>query len=183
MEVLSKTLRTSLSFVLILLSFGLQAQEETPQLISFKIKNAGVNVKGTFFDHTVRARFDETQLDNAYFEVKIEVSSLNTGIKGRDKHLKKAKYFDLENYPQIVFKSKSVKKTAEGYSVTGDLTIKTTTREVEIPFTVTTLDGKDKDLKGNFTIDRKDYKVGKNHLIMGDEVKIEINYQHRPKGS
>lgn len=180
MEALLKTLKTSLVAAFLLVGLGMQAQEEGAKLISFKIKNAGVNVKGTFHDHSVTARFDENDLANAYFEVKIEVSSLDTGIKGRDKHLKKAKYFDLENHPQIVFKSTSIRKTAEGYTAVGDLTIKKTTRQVEIPFTVTALDGKYKDFSGFLEIDRRDYGVGKNHLIMGDAVKIEINYQHRP---
>lgn len=183
MEVLSKILRTSLFLALLLPGLLLQAQEETPKLISFKIRNAGVNVKGTFHKHSVTARFDTNNLENAYFEVEIEVNSLDTGIKGRDKHLKKTKYFDLENYPQITFRSKQVKKTAEGYSVMGDLTIKATSREVEIPFTITTLAEDKKELKGNLTIDRRDYGVGKNHLIMGDEVRIEVLYEYRPKGN
>ena len=182
MEVLLKTLRTSLTALLLILCFGLQAQDEPLKLISFKIKNAGVNVKGTFHEHTVTVRFDENDLANAYFEVKIEVSSLDTGIKGRDKHLKKAKYFDLENYPQIVFKSTRIEKTAEGYKALGDLTIKKTTRQVEIPFTITALEGSEKDFEGYFEIDRRDYGVGKGHLIMGDEVKIEIHYRHKPGG-
>lgn len=181
MEALLKNLRTSLTALFLLLTVGVQAQEEKAQLITFKIRNAGVNVKGTFRDHTIKARFDEANVADAYFEANIEVSSLDTGIKGRDKHLKKTKYFDLENYPYIAFKSKRVQKTAEGYTVTGDLRIKSTTREVEIPFTVTTLEGKNRDFKGNLTIDRRDYKVGKGHLIMGDEVRIEINYQYRPQ--
>ena len=181
MEALLKTLKTSLTALFMLLCLGLHAQEENLKLISFKIKNAGVNVKGTFHHHTVTARFDEGNLENALFEVSIEVNSLDTGIKGRDKHLKKAKYFDLENYPQITFKSKQVIKNVDGYMVTGDLTIKATTREVEIPFTVTSLEGAAKDFSGYLSIDRRDYKVGKGHLIMGNEVKIEINYQHRPQ--
>ena len=181
MEALLKILKTSLIAAMLLVGAGGQAQEESAKLISFKIKNAGVNVKGTFHDHTVTARFDEQDLGNAYFEVKIEVSSLDTGIKGRDKHLKKAKYFDLENHPQIVFKSTSIKKTPEGYTALGDLTIKETTRQVEVPFTVMALEDKNRDFQGTLTLDRRDYGVGKNHLIMGNEVKIEINYQHRPQ--
>ncbi len=180
MEALLKTLRTSLTALLLIMCFGLQAQDEPVKLISFKIKNAGVNVKGTFHEHTVTVRFDENDLANAYFEVKIEVSSLDTGIKGRDKHLKKSKYFDVASYPQIEFKSTSIKKTAEGYTALGDLRIKKTIRQVEIPFTITALEGNEKAFKGSLNIDRRDYGVGKNHLIMGDEVKIEIHYRHQP---
>lgn len=172
MGVLSKILRISL--VVTLLLAGVSAQAQEPQkLVSFTIKNAGVNVKGTFLSYSVTTRWNADDLANSRLSATIEVNTLNTGIKGRDKHLKKAKYFDVENYPQISFTSTDIRKTAAGYLLKGNLTIKATTLPVEIPFTVET-SPEGKAFSGAFEIDRRDYGVGKGHLIMGDKVKIKI---------
>jgi polyisoprenoid-binding protein YceI len=69
-----------------------------------------------------------------------------------------------DQYPDIVFQSTNAtaKPAASGggYDVklTGDLTLKGTTRRIEIPATVT-LNGDEMRAVGNFSIDRDDYKV------------------------
>lgn len=172
MEALSKILRISL--IAVLLFAGVQTQAQEPQkLVSFTIKNAGVNVKGTFLSYSVTTKWDATDLVNSRLSATIEVNTLNTGIKGRDKHLKKAKYFDVENYPQIKLESTGINKTNSGYLLKGNLTVKATTLPVEIPFTVES-SPEGNVFTGAFEIDRRDYGVGKGHLIMGDKVKIKI---------
>lgn len=183
MEALSKILRISLALTLLLVGTSLLAQEEAPKLVTFKIRNAGVNVSGTFDSYEVKGQFDENDLGHSRFEVSIDVSTIDTGIGARDKHLKKAKYFDVENYPQITFKSTGFLKTDTGYIVKGQLTIKATTREVKMSFQSVKQDSGTMVLKGELTLDRRDYGVGKNHLILGDEVRIAVNYEYQPKGS
>lgn len=172
MEALLKTLRISLVAMLLFAVFQVRGQE--PQkLVSFTIKNAGVNVKGSFLSYSVTTHWDASNLANSRMSATIEANTIDTGIKGRDKHLKKAKYFDVDNYPQITFESTSITKTATGYLLKGKLTIKETTLPVEIPFTATSsVEGII--FSGAFELDRRDYGVGKNHLIMGDEVKVDI---------
>jgi len=49
----------------------------------------------------------------------------------RDKDLRSDKFFDVAHYPSITFKSKRVQQVATGkLKVTGDLTIRGTTKEV-----------------------------------------------------
>lgn len=174
MEVYWKALSSAFIFGLLLV-FQPLAGQEGEQFITFNIKNAGINVQGTFHEFQVEANYDPHDPKAADFKVSIDVNSLDTGIKGRDKHLKKEKYFDLENYPQITFNSTGVSHTDQGYILKGNLTIKATTLPVEMPFTVTP-DGNKLLFKGEFTLDRRDYEVGRNHLIMGDEVRVEIRY-------
>ncbi len=172
MEALSKILRISLVAVLLFAVFQGQAQEQQ-KLVSFTIKNAGINVKGSFLSYSVTTKWDASDLSNSRLSATIEANTIDTGIKGRDKHLRKAKYFDVENYPQIRLESTSISKTDAGYLLKGKLTIKETTLPVEIPFT-TRPSAEGIVFSGAFELDRRDYGVGKNHLIMGDEVKIEI---------
>ncbi len=146
---------------------------QKPADISFTIKNAGINVKGHFDQISISQKFDPEDLVNSMFEVSIPSITIDTGIKGRDRHLRKAKYFDVENHPNITFKSTIVEKAQTGFLLKGELKIKETTKSIEIPFSIEDSE-QGKFLKGYVEIDRRDYGVGKNHLIMGNKVKIYI---------
>ena len=150
--------------------------------ITFIIKNAGIGVDGTFDKISVDYKFDPENIDQSSFAVTIASTSINTGNKTRDKHLRKSKYFDVENYPNLTFKSARVEKTAEGYALHGDLTIKKTTRSVKIDFSIKKEGGKSF-FQGALELDRRDYGVGRNHLILGDLVKIEIQVPYSEKGN
>lgn len=141
--------------------------------VKFFIKNAGITVDGTFEEILVTYKFQPENLQASKFEVSIPTKTINTGNKARDKHLRKSKYFDVETYPNMTFISTRIEKTAEGYHLFGDLTIKKTKREVTIDFAIETSDGATS-LVGNLALDRRDYGVGKNHLILSDLVSIEI---------
>ena len=61
----------------------------------------------------------------------IEAASVNTRNEGRDKHIRTADFFDVENHPTITFRSKRVEKAGEGrLRVVGDLTLRGVTKEV-----------------------------------------------------
>src|SRR5438445_4759133 len=83
----------------------------------------------------------------------------------RDNHLRKEEYFDVQNYPRIRFVSTSVTvdKNAH-FTVTGQLTIKNTTKEISIPFTTTPKDG-GYIFTGEFKLNRKDFQVGGSSTI------------------
>lgn len=67
--------------------------------------------------------------ENAESEVKIDVNSINTGVKNRDNHLKSDDFFDAENHPYIVFKSTKLEKHGDNkFKLTGDLTIRGKTK-------------------------------------------------------
>ncbi|MEK6616792.1 MAG: YceI family protein, partial [Bacteroidota bacterium] len=51
----------------------------------------------------------------------------------RDGHLQSEDFFDLAKYPQITFKSKSIKKSGNNqYKLSGDLTMHGVTKEVTL---------------------------------------------------
>ncbi len=154
-------------------SLVVQAQEQKP--VTFTIKNAGINVKGSFASMNAQVAFDPENLSDSFFLVKIPVNTIKTGIKGRDKHLKKSKYFATEQYPEISFKSTSISKTTEGFLVKGNLTVKATTKLIEITFVRKAQDGITT-LEGSLELNRRDYAVGKGSLILGNQVKIKIHY-------
>jgi len=142
--------------------------------VKFKIKNMGSWVPGTLGGLDGTIHFDPNDLAHSSITGSVDVSTINTENSGRDKHLKNADYFDAPTYPKMSLKSKSIKKGETDYVMDADLTIKSTTKTVSIPFSFTDAgDGKGL-FKSEFSIDRVDYGVGEKGTVMGDVVNITL---------
>lgn len=125
--------------------------------VGFSVKHLMItNVKGNFTDYEGKIDFDyKTKTFNA-LEAKIKATSVNTGIEKRDNHLRSDDFFAAAKYPEITFKMKSYKVEADEGVMTGDLTIRGITKEVELDVEdIATI----KDLDGNnrvgFTLEGK----------------------------
>jgi polyisoprenoid-binding protein YceI len=103
--------------------------------IAFKVKHLMIsNVRGVFreFDATVYTA------DKDFLSAKIDFwmnpSSIDTGEKKRDEHLKSADFFDVEKNKKIMFISDSFKKSGKDnlYNLSGNLTIKGVTRKIKL---------------------------------------------------
>lgn len=141
-------------------------------VVSFSVSNMKVRtVDGTLKGLKGDLSFDKNNVEQANFNVSVDVNTIETGIEKRDKHLKKDDFFDVEKYPTIKFKSNSVKKTSSGYSTTGTITIKDVSKKITIPFKVL-----DSTLTGNFSIKRKEYNVGvgTSNFMVGEDIDIVI---------
>ena len=79
-------------------------------------------------------------------EATIKAGSVNTNHEKRDTHLRNADFLDVEHYPTMAYKLKSYKKTAEGFTALGDLTLRGVTKEVTL---VGRYNGATKDPWGN----------------------------------
>ena len=97
---------------------------------------------------------DAANLSAAKVTGTVDVSTLSTKNKMRDKHLQSADFFDAEKYPTMKFESEQITKDGDIYNAKGKLTIKETTKDVT--FTVTEKEGK---LKFKTTIFSADYGV------------------------
>ena len=65
--------------------------------------------------------------------VTIDAASIDSGVEAFDAHLKSDDFFDVENYPTISFVSTGIERTgADTGLITGDLTIKETTKPVVV---------------------------------------------------
>lgn len=156
------------------------AQQYTPSAtgsaVTFKIKNLGVNVNGSFTGLTGTIVFNAASLNSSQFAVSINAASINTGINARDNHLRKETYFNTTQYPQISFVSTRVtgSNVAGTYFVFGKLTIKNTTKEISFPFTVTPEENNLR-FKGSFKLNRRDYGVGGSSITMSDELTVNLD--------
>lgn len=142
--------------------------------ISFSIKGPFGTVHGNFSGLKATLQFSEKDLAGSSLSATIEAKTVSTGISLRNSDLRnKEEWLNTEKYPVISFKSKKIEKTSSGYKVSGDLTVKGTTKPVEIPFTFTP-SGNTGTFKGQFTINREDYKVGKPGGSVGNPISISL---------
>ena len=141
--------------------------------VSFTIKNFGINTSGSLKGLKGSIVFDASNPSASSFNVSVDVNTINTGIENRDDHLKKEEYFNVGKYPTIAFVSSSIKKENEGYSVSGNLTVKGISKVISFPFKA---ENKDNGvlLTGEFSINRKDFDVGGSSAVLGNSVNVSL---------
>jgi polyisoprenoid-binding protein YceI len=107
--------------------------DSTHSEVQFKVKHLMIStVTGNFgtYDGSVETS-NEEDFTGAKVSFSADINSISTGQEQRDGHLKSGDFFDAENFPKLTFASTSmVKVEDENYTITGDLTIKGTTKEV-----------------------------------------------------
>lgn len=108
--------------------------DPTHTAAEFSVKHMMVTtVRGKFNNLSGIVEFDPANPAAGRVEVEIDAASIDTGVSDRDNHLRSADFFDVANYPKITFRSKKVEVTGENRGrITGDLTIRGTTRPVTI---------------------------------------------------
>ena len=154
--------------------------------VEFAAKHLGMmTVRGHFTDVQVTGHIDPAHPEALAIDVTIQTASVKTNNPNRDNDLRASNFLEVDKYPTITFKSTEVETLGQDrYTLTGDLTIKGTTRPV-------TLNGVN---YGEFNdprmghrigysaegkINRKDYGMTFNamldgKLIVSDEVQISI---------
>jgi polyisoprenoid-binding protein YceI len=167
-------MRNTLILLLGLLATANQSQAQYKALdqgsaIKFTINNFGFGVAGSFTGLQGTIDFDPRNLTSGKFDVSVDAATVNTDNSLRDSHLRNDSYFDVKNYPRIrLLSSRIVPMGPDGtYQFTGQLTIKTVTKEISFPFSATPA-GDGFDFKGSFTINRRDFGVGGTSTISNE---------------
>jgi polyisoprenoid-binding protein YceI len=158
---------------------------------SFAVRHLMIStVRGEFKGITGSVNWDDQDIAKSTVDVTIDAKTVDTNEPNRDKDLKSDKFFDVEKYPTITFKSKKVEQVSAGkLKVTGDLTIHGITKEV-----VLDVEGPSSSIKdpwGNTRVaisaitkvNRQDYGVKWNAnidgggVVVGDDVNITIDLE------
>ena len=116
---------------------GTWTLDDTHTRLGFVTRHAMITkVRGSFNDFTGTVTVPESGISGAEAKVTLNASSIDTRNADRDGHLKSNDFFDMETYPEITFNSTKIAPNGDGgVDVTGDLTIKGTTKSVTVPFT------------------------------------------------
>ncbi|WP_295647994.1 YceI family protein [uncultured Dietzia sp.] len=166
---------------------GTWTLDDTHTRLGFVTRHAMITkVRGSFNDFTGTVTVPESGISGAEAKVTINASSIDTRNADRDGHLKSNDFFDMETYPEITFTSTKIAPNGDGgVDVTGDLTIKDTTKSVTIPFTYegTATDpfgNQRAGFEGTTVIERKDFGLTWNAtletggVLVSEKVTLEI---------
>ncbi|MFY9824148.1 MAG: YceI family protein [Thermoanaerobaculia bacterium] len=157
--------------------------------VSFTIRHFVSKVRGRFNEFSGKINMDPKNLPASSVDFHIKATSIDTAVAKRDTHLRSDDFFDVEKFPEISFKSESIKATSKDkYDVIGTLTIHGVSKKVTLPVSYL---GRVKDPSGTTragfetatTLNRKDYGIVWNKVLdgggvmLGDDVKVEINLE------
>src|SRR5258707_6082348 len=154
--------------------------------VEFSAKHLGMmTVRGNFTDVAATGTIDPAHPEASSVDVTIQTASIKTHHAVRDNDLRSSNFLEADAHPAMTFKSTKIETTGEDrYALTGDLTIKGTTR----PITLAVVKyGEFNDphmghrigYSAEGQINRKDFGMTFNALLDGkwvvsDEIKINI---------
>lgn len=125
--------------------------------------------------------YDPAKVGDSKVEVTIPLSGLNAHYDAFDEHLRSADFFDAEKFPNVTFKSTSVKAAGKDkLKVTGDLTIKGITKPVVLDVTINKIGVQPMakreaaGFSATATVKRTDFGLGLYAPNVSDEVKLTI---------
>lgn len=167
-------------------TYDIDASHTTVEIIARHMMVAKVRGRFEQFSGHIEVTEDPTE---SRVEVQIEAGSINTAEEQRDAHLKSPDFLDVEGWPHLEFTGSSPRHVeGDRFRLDGELTIRDTTRPVDVEFT---LEGVGKDPWGNtraifsggFTINREDFGMTWNQaletggVLVGKELTAEIECQ------
>jgi polyisoprenoid-binding protein YceI len=157
----------------------------------FSVRHMAIStVRGAFSKVNGTIALDDQDITKSSVDVTIDVTTVDTREPGRDNDLRGDHFFDVAHYPTMTFKSKKVEQAAPGkLKVTGDLTIRGTTKEVVLDVEGPTAPVKDPwgnqraAASATAKINRQDFGVKWNAtmdnggVVVGDDVNITIDVE------
>jgi polyisoprenoid-binding protein YceI len=156
--------------------------------IVFSVSHAQLSYTYGFFRKAAGAYIlDKNNPANCRFRLTIQTDSLDTNHAERDKHLRSEDFFNVEQFPEIVFDSTSCTpaSSAEGgiaYQVKGNMTIHGVTRQVTLPLRMLG-EGKGpfNDQRSGFLcqveLKRSDFGMTNLLNIVGDAIGITVSFE------
>jgi polyisoprenoid-binding protein YceI len=162
-------------------SYGADAQQSK---LEFTGVQAGAEFKGVFHKFTAAVDFAPDALAGSHIDVQIDMNSVDSMDKDRDATMRGKDIFDVAHMPTAHYVTKTIAKTAAGFSAVGALTLHGVTKDVPIDFQFTNAAGGAK-LAGTAKLNRLDFGVGqgdwKSTEWVADAVKVSFSLVLKPK--
>ncbi|MDB4885056.1 MAG: YceI family protein [Gemmatimonadetes bacterium] len=157
--------------------------------IEFSVKHLMITtVRGRFAEASGTATVPGDDYTKARVEVTIQAASLDTRSEQRDQHLRSADFFDVEQFPEITFRSTRLEGSRDSFRLTGDLTVHGVTKSVTLDVE---FEGEGKDPWGGTRmgfsattkIDRREFGLVWNQaletggVMVSNDIKLQIEAQ------
>ena len=118
----------------------------------------------------------------------IDLGSIDTRQEQRDAHIKSADFFDVENHPQMTFRSTAVRTDGADWFVDGELSLKGNSKPVTLAlelngFGADAYGGYRAGFSGKTEINRNDFGVDikmpmdGGGVVVGDKVTVELEIE------
>lgn len=156
--------------------------------VGFTVRHMMVSkVRGQFRDFSGSITIGDDPLTSTV-EATIDLASVDTRDAKRDEHLRAPDFFDVVEHPTMTFRSTTVRPSAGGYELDGELTIKGVTRPITLALEVGGVGtdpwgGTRLGFEATGTISRKDYGMEFNAplegggVLVGDKVTIDLDVE------
>ncbi|MYQ67428.1 Polyisoprenoid-binding protein YceI [Streptomyces sp. SolWspMP-5a-2] len=158
--------------------------------VRFAARHVGIGtVHGRFANFSGSAYISDNP-ENSHVEFSIEASSIDTGNRTRDRHLRSADFLDCEKYPHIQFVGSQFKRRGNAHwAINGSLSIRDVSRTVnlEMEYLGSLNGGYGEELRcaarATTELHREDYTLDWNNMlargiaIVGPTIKIELDVQ------
>ena len=140
-------------------------------------------VTGEFMKFDAQLETEDDDFTKAKATFTAEVDSINTKNEQRDGHLKSPDFFDAAKFPNLTFKSTSLKKVSDKkYKLSGDLTMHGVTNKVTLPATINVQGGKFNAVS-KFNVALADYKIKVPSLVskqVSETVEVSVTCGYEP---
>ena len=163
---------------------GAYQLDPTHASVTFKISHFGLsNYTARFAKFDAKVNYDPAHPEKSTLEASVNPASIRTDYPTPekvdfDKELGGEKWFNVAKFPQANFQSSSVKSLGGGkYQVSGKLTIKGNSKDVEIPVALTQANGVTS-ASGQYAIKRLVFKIGEGEWadtsMVADDVQVKF---------
>ena len=163
--------------------------DQTHTEVGFVIRHLMVSkVRGQFnqFSGSFTVGAD---LASSGVEAEIDMASIDTNNADRDAHVRSADFFDVEQFPNMTYRSTGIRQAGDGYVVDGELSLHGVTKPVALDLEVNGVlpESPFGDTRVGFTataeIDRREFDLHWNGpvegggVILGHTVKIQLEVE------
>jgi polyisoprenoid-binding protein YceI len=158
--------------------------------VSFVVRHMVVSKVRGRFDRFSGTIVTDEDLARSSVNVLIDASSINTNEPTRDSHVRSADFLDVENFPNITFRSTAVRSEGGGFLIDGQLTIRGATRPVTLDvevngFTPDPYGGTRAGFSATTEINRQDFGVSyngpipgaNNAMVLSDKVTLNLEVE------
>jgi polyisoprenoid-binding protein YceI len=137
--------------------------DQAHSTIGFSVHQFLGTTHGKFTKFDGKIDIDREHTENSLVTARIDVRSIDTGIVKRDNHLRSPEFFAVEKYPEITFKSRSVKQTGpQAGDMLGDLTMHGVTKPITLHVKLLSSPNETKQTRWSVTTDplkRRDFNL------------------------
>jgi polyisoprenoid-binding protein YceI len=164
---------------------GTYVPDDRHSYLSFSYSHLGLSNPQLFFtnfDGTLE--LDGNNMANSALSVTIDAASIDSSVPALNDDLKGSEFFDVENHPEITFKSTAYEESSEDTGrLSGDLSIRGVTNPVTLDVKINNAEMNRmtrKEMIGvsvTGTISRSDYGLDGLMSMVGDEVSLDIQVE------